>query len=147
MTPGSFIRLGYYVGRQLLLRLLGRSRGLPQFVESYCAEDGLLPVSAEDRRLLAGFSRCIGCGMCDAYFAAYGRVDRRQFRAPSDLPLSYSRSLPDYDALGRYLAGLAEGDLALLERVCPTGVPFRALVLFAERQAKRLAAPSTGADA
>lgn len=140
MTFGSFVRLGYYFFRQLLLRAIGRSRGIDAFTANYCAEDRLLPVASEDRQVLASFSRCIACGMCDAYFSAYGRVDRSQFRGPSELPLSHSRSLPDYDALHRYLAALGEGDMVLLERVCPTGVPFRRLAAFAERQAAALGA-------
>jgi succinate dehydrogenase/fumarate reductase-like Fe-S protein len=142
MTFGSFVRLGYYFFRQLVLRMLGVSRGLAQFAESYCHEDRLLPLSPEDRRALSSFSSCIACGMCDAHFAAYGQVRRTEMRGPSDLPLSYSRSLPDYDALHRYLEHLGAGNLVQLEQVCPTGVPFRHLAAFAERRALDLIDPA-----
>jgi succinate dehydrogenase/fumarate reductase-like Fe-S protein len=140
MTFGSLVRLGYYFFRQLLLRAVGRSRGLAHFADAYCHEDRLLPMSADDRRALASFSSCIACGMCDAQFTAYARVNRAQFRGPSDLPLAYTRSLPDLDALHAYLENLAEGDLIRLEQVCPTGVPFRQLADFAGRRAKELGA-------
>lgn len=142
MTFGSFVRLGYYFFRQLVLRMVGRSRGLAQFAESYCREDRLLPVPSEDRRALHALSRCIACGMCDAHFTAYARVDRTRFLGPSELPLSHTRSLPDFDALHDYLRNLAEGDLVRLEQVCPTGVPFRQLADFAARRAAELTQPS-----
>lgn len=145
MTPGSFVRLGYYWFKQILLRTIGRARGLPEFSASYCREDRLLPVVTEDRAIIESFSRCIACGMCDAHFQAYGRVNRGEFRAPSDLVLGNARSLPDFDAMHRYLTNLKEGDLAALERICPTGVPFRRLVAFAEQRAEAQARMGAGA--
>jgi succinate dehydrogenase/fumarate reductase-like Fe-S protein len=142
MTFGSFVQLGYYFFRQLVLRMIGRSRGLAQFAESYCHEDRLLPMAPDDRHALRALSRCIACGMCDAHFNAYARVNRAQLRGPSELPLSHARSLPDYDALHDYLRNLAEGDLARLEQVCPTRVPFRHLAEFAARRASDLAEPT-----
>lgn len=144
MTFGSFVRLGYYIVRQLVLRAVRRARGLSAFAADYCREDRLLPVAAEDRTAIAALSRCIACGMCDARFAAYGAADRSNFRGPSELPLSHTKSLPDYDALHAYLADLKKGDLARLERVCPTGVPFRSLLSFAERRAAELSGGGTG---
>jgi len=137
MTVGSFLRLGYYFVKRLLLRLFRRKTGLEQFHENY-AEDRLLPLAPSDREALASFSGCMACGMCDAQFSAYGRAARREFHGPSDLPLSYSRSLPDYDALAGYLASLRRGDLELLERVCPARVPFVRLATFVEKVATAL---------
>ena len=138
MTPGSFVRLGWYFVRQLLARLARPANGLARFEQAYCREDRLLPVSAEDREALLALSGCIACGMCDARFSAWSDVDRGALRGPSDLPLSYTRSLPDYDALARYLSELRKGDLERLERVCPVRVPFRRLADFAERRAAAL---------
>ncbi|MFW5920575.1 MAG: hypothetical protein ACOCUS_01955 [Polyangiales bacterium] len=142
MTPGSFVRLGWYFVRQLVGRLFGGGRGLERFEEAYCRDEHLLPVSREDRESLHALSRCIACGMCDARFEAWGEVDRSEFRGPSDLPLSSTRSLPDYDALARYLTELRKGDLERLERVCPVRVPFRRLADFAERRAAALSGRS-----
>lgn len=138
MTVGSFVRFGWYFARQILLRMLGRRRGLAAFREAY-GGDRLLPLGADDRRALPSFSGCIACGMCDATFDAYPRVARAELRGPSDLPLAYSRNLPDYDALPAFLDQLDKGDLERLERVCPGHVPFRALSEFARSQADQLA--------
>jgi len=141
MRIGPLIRIAWYFLKCLLLRLLGRERGLARFEAGYCIEDGLLPVSEEERRCLRLFSGCIACGMCDARFSAYACVARPAFRGPSDLPLSYSRGLPDYGGLAVYLNQLARGDLDLLERVCPARIPFRELLGVARRRAEALGPP------
>lgn len=124
MRVGSFLRLGMYFGARLLIRAVRRDDGLARFAENYFRGDGLLPVAEDDAP--ASFSGCIACGMCDAAFV-YDGVAREHFSGPSDLPLSYTRSLPDYDALERYLGELDKGDLLALERVCPSRVPLRRL--------------------
>lgn len=139
MTLGSFLRFGFYFVRQLVLRMFGRSRGLQTFQANY-EKDRLLPLTSDDRKAMPEFSRCIACGMCDAAFTGYAKVNRSEFRGPSDLPLSYSRNLPDFDSLTRYFRNLKHGDLAVLEQVCPAKVPFRRLVMFVESQAAQLGA-------
>ncbi|MBK8171034.1 MAG: hypothetical protein IPK60_11920 [Sandaracinaceae bacterium] len=140
MTLASFLRLGFYFVRQLVMRLFGRSAGLKKFQANY-ANDRLLPLSPSERAALPDFSRCIACGMCDAAFTGYARVNRAEFRGPSDLPLSYSRNLPDFDSLTRYVSNLKEGDLDVLEQVCPARIPFKRLVVFVETHAAALGAP------
>lgn len=141
MAPGSFIRLGIYFVRQLILRLFHRGGGLARFQNNY-ASDRLLPVPKDERPILDTFGGCIACGMCDVFFPAYGPPPRSDLRAPSDLPISYSRSLPDYDALRRSVERLRQADLERLESVCPTSVPFRRLAAFVESQAMELEASS-----
>lgn len=143
MAPGSFVRLGFYFLRQLILRLFRRGGGLARFEANY-ASDRLLPVPQEDRAMLDTFGGCIACGMCDVFFPAYGATPRGDLRAASDLPISYSRSLPDYDALGRALGRLKQADLERLERICPTSVPFRRLAAFVESQGAELTARREG---
>jgi len=139
VTFGSLARLGYFFFRQLLRRVTARKTGLEQFEENYGA-DRLLPMSSEDREQLPSFSGCIACGMCDAVFDSYDRTARSEFRGPSDLPLAYTRNLPDFDALPTFVAHLRKGDLEELERVCPARIPFRRLALFVERRATALGA-------
>jgi succinate dehydrogenase/fumarate reductase-like Fe-S protein len=145
VTLGSLVQLGYFFFRQLVRRLTARKSGLAQFEENYAA-DRLLAMTSEDREQLPSFSGCIACGMCDAIFDAYDRTARCDFRGPSDLPIAYTRNLPDYDALPSYVSNLRKGDLEALERVCPSRIPFRRLALFVERRALDLGAgpaPST----
>ncbi len=137
MSLGSFLRLGLLFLKRLFVRLVLRPSGLRRFEENYFREDRLLPVAEVPRARFAAFSACIACGMCDAVFDA--EVDRTVFPGPSYLPLSFSRNLPDYDALGPYLTELRKGDLVALERVCPTRVPFRQLADFVEAHAAGIA--------
>ena len=137
MTLGSLVRLGFYFFRQLLRRVTARESGLARFEANYDA-DRLRPLTPDEREALPSFSGCIACGMCDAVFDAYDRTPRSQFRGPSDLPLAYTRNLPDYDALPPFIAHLRQGDLEHLERVCPARIPFRRLAVFVERRADAL---------
>lgn len=146
MTPRALVLLGYYFWRTLVLRWLRPQNGLRSFHESYAA-DRLPPVTAEERRRLHAFSQCIACGMCDAAFAAFPNVDRAAFHGPMDLPLSYTRGMPDYDTLSRYLAQLERGDLARLERLCPARIPFRELSAFARKKAAEIEALGAAAGA
>lgn len=143
VTPSSFVRLGWHFVRRALIRLVRAERGLARFRANYWGEDRLLPVAPEERSALHALSRCIACGMCDARFTAWPDVDRAEFAGPQALPLSYTRALPDYDALHRYLANLHRGDLERLERICPTRVPFRRLAAFAARRAAELSEHGT----
>jgi hypothetical protein len=137
MTLGSLVRLGFYFFRQLLRRVTARESGLARF-EANNNADRLRPLTPDEREALPSFSGCIACGMCDAVFDAYDRTPRSQFRGPSDLPLAYTRNLPDYDALPPFIAHLRQGDLEHLERVCPARIPFRRLAVFVERRADAL---------
>jgi len=137
MTIGAILRLAYYFFKRLIVRALVRSDGVARFQANYGVER-LLPLSPTHRASLAKFSGCLACGLCDATFTEYERASRADFRGPSDLPLSYSRSLPEYDALDPYLAQIRRGDLAALEAVCPAGIPFRALVASVQEHASSM---------
>lgn len=124
---GSLVRLGAYFFAQLVRRVFQRGPQLPAFRASY-DEDGLAPLSSEDREVLSTLSRCVACGACDAAFDGYGKVVRSEIRGPSELPLAYARSLAELDATSGWLVHLAKGDLARLERACPVDVPFTRVV-------------------
>ena len=90
--------------------------------------------------VIASLSRCIACGICDAHFGGYENVARTAMRAPSDVVLAHTRSLPDWDALAAPLAQLERGDLARIERLCPAQIPLSRVVEVAKRRAEALRA-------
>lgn len=143
MSPVSLLRLGWYFARRLLARVLLPQRGLLRFRQSY-EREGLFSLEREEQEAIAAMSRCIGCGVCDAHFGAYERIARTALRGPSDLVISQSRSLPDWDALALPLAQLERGDLVTIERLCPARIP---LARIAEVAKKRAAALETQAKA
>ena len=108
MTLSAIVQLGYYFFKRLVVRAFKRRDGLAQFRINY-AGDRLLPVRTDQRAVVPKLGGCIACGMCDAVFGEYDRAARTVFHGPSDLPLSYSRSLPDYDALDSYLVQIKKG--------------------------------------
>lgn len=134
MSPGSFVRLGWYFAVRLLGRLVRREAGLARFRAAFEPE-GLTPVTLGEREALSGASRCIACGRCDAAFDAWPHVERAIFRGPSELPRAIATGLPDVPRSRRWLTQLERGDLRALERVCPTGVPFVALAAHARARA------------
>jgi len=126
--------LGWYFAKRILVRTFLPRRGLTRFLGAYGPE-GLYPLEAEEKAVVASLSRCIACAACDARFDAYDRVARNTLRAPSDLVLAASRSLPEWDALAAPIAELERGDLDALEAVCPARIPFRDLVRVAKKRA------------
>lgn len=137
MSPVSFVRLGWYFARRLLARLLLPQRGLLRFEASY-GREGLFALDRSEKDAVAAMSGCIACGVCDAHFTAYPQIARTALRGPSDLVLSQSRSLPDWDALVTPLAQLERGDLAAIERLCPVQIPLARIAEVAKKRAAAL---------
>lgn len=98
------------------------------------------PIAAEtdgDPAAFRELRRCIGCGLCNATFDAYGRADRTEFWRPSTLALSIGRSDAAILRAREYFASLERGDVELLDRSCPVGVPFKRVAAEARRLAER----------
>jgi succinate dehydrogenase/fumarate reductase-like Fe-S protein len=92
---------------------------------------------ASDAGALRELRRCVGCGLCNAVFDAYARADRTEFWRPSTLALSIGRSDRAIGRAKEYFASLERGDVELLERSCPVGVPFGRVAAEAKRLAER----------
>ncbi|AKF10675.1 hypothetical protein [Sandaracinus amylolyticus] len=144
MTPVSFLRLGWHFAARLVARAFLPARGLLRFKESY-GREGLFELARDEQEVVASLSRCIACGICDAHFGDFTNVARSTMRAPSDVVLAHTRSLPDWDALVRPLAQLERGDLARIERLCPAQIPLARVVEVARRRAEALRAERASA--
>lgn len=121
--------------------------GIAAFRANYDA-DGLPPVSEEDRERMPDFGRCIACGLCDR-----GESDRiaesgGDYRGVMSLMLAASRSMPDFGAAAIGFSHVPDSVLAEKERICPTGVPMRAIARFVRNHAAsaRRSLPPTGAN-
>lgn len=112
-----------------------RGEGYRLFLENY-AEEGLLPLSREDKDRLASYSRCVNCGLCDAVCPALIELPREKFPGPSYLVTTLTRSLPEMR--------VADLDFSRCEscreceRACPTRVPLQDAFQFIKFQAQRL---------
>lgn len=144
---GSFKRLkgdlymGYRAAIAHPLRLLfsrDERTGKQKFLDNY-APEGLLPTSAEDRETLQAASRCIHCGLCDAYDAALAALPRTLYDGASVLPVAWSRATPDLPAARAALERILPEQLARAEAVCPTRVPLRRIVAYLHRKLDELA--------
>lgn len=113
--------------------------GEERFLANYATE-GLLPTTEADREVLKGASRCIHCGLCDAYDASLSALPRTVHLGASQLAVSYTRAVPDIRYTEGILAKLDEGLLVRAEAVCPTRVPLRALVAYLRRKLSELKA-------
>jgi hypothetical protein len=126
----AFLLLALALVRTLVRRALGRGRsGLRAFRANYAA-DGLAPVSAEQRRGMAAFGRCIACGLCDR--GERERIARSEgaYRGVMAFVVAASRSMPDFGAAAVTLRHLPDDVLAEKERRCPTKVPMREIAAF-----------------
>ena len=108
-----------------------------RFLRNY-APEGNIPTSQEDRRVLRGASRCIHCGLCEAYDAALAQLPRTLYGGASLLPLALARATPDLPRARSLLAQLDPESLARGEAVCPTRVPLREIAAFLARRLRAL---------
>ncbi len=115
-------------------RFLPRSYGLARFQANY-AGDRLLPLSAEERRLLPALSRCTACGLCNSGQSAAIAASAGAYGGMMPFVLSASRSIPDFDAAAAALEHVSVGTLAALEPLCPVRIPFRNLAAFVRAKA------------
>jgi succinate dehydrogenase/fumarate reductase-like Fe-S protein len=117
--------------------------GLAHFRDNY-DEDGLTPLTEDDRGQMRNFGRCIACGRCDRGDAERILASRGEYRGTMGLVLAASRSMPDYRAAARGFAHLSEADLEAKERLCPTRVPLRQIARFvhANAAAARVSLPA-----
>ena len=144
---GAFQRLkgdlymGYRAAIAHPLRMLfsGDERtGKQKFLDNY-AREGLLPTSAEDREVLHAASRCIHCGLCDAYDAALSSLPRTLYDGASAIPVAWARATPDLPTARAALQRILPEQLARAEAVCPTRVPLRRVAAYLQRKLEELA--------
>jgi succinate dehydrogenase/fumarate reductase-like Fe-S protein len=111
--------------------------GRQRFLDNY-APEGLVPTTMEDREVLRGASRCIHCGLCEAYDSALAQLPRTVYDGASALAVSYSRATPELPHARAAVLALAEDTLRRGEAVCPTRVPLRALLSYLQRKLAEL---------
>jgi hypothetical protein len=92
-------------------------------------------VTAEERRLMPAFSRCIACGLCDRGEAERVERSRGAYQGVMTLVLAGSRSMPDFRVAMHGFRWVPQGVLEEKAALCPTGVPFVALAAFVQRKA------------
>lgn len=126
-------------------RLFGEKTGLALFHENYDA-DRLPPVDADERVKLAGFSRCIACGLCDVGEAPRIAASKGKYPGLMTIVLASSRSMPDFDAAKLALDCVPDEVLVGKERICPTGVPFVELARFVRAKAALSSAIAVAMD-
>jgi len=108
-----------------------------RFLRNY-APEGNVPTSEEDRRVLRGASRCIHCGLCEAYDGALAQLPRTLHGGASLLPVALARATPDLPRARALLARLKPESLSRGEAVCPTRVPLREIASFLSRKLLQL---------
>jgi hypothetical protein len=104
-------------------------RGLALFRANFQSER-LTSLSAEERRDINSFGRCIACGRCDAGDGERIAASKGAYPGTMALMLASSRSMPDFGAALDALAFVSDEDLAQKERLCPARVPMRKVAAF-----------------
>lgn len=125
----------------LARRAIGRARvGLGAFRDNYDA-DGLPPVTADERRAMPAFQRCIACGLCDRGESERMARSGGAYRGVMNLMLAGARSMPDYRAAAYSFSFVSDRALAEKEALCPTEVPMRAIARFVRDKAAAVGGP------
>jgi succinate dehydrogenase/fumarate reductase-like Fe-S protein len=131
----AILLLALFLLKTVLRRLFtNRKSGIAAFRANYDA-DGLPPVSSAEREEMPAFSRCIACGLCDRGEASRIEASGGAYRGVMALVLAGSRSMPDYRAAAYSFSFVSDDVLAEKEKICPTGVPFRAIARFVRDKA------------
>lgn len=130
MSFESFVRLGVSFVRTLARRAWSSESELPRFMDQY-RPDGMLSATAGDPQVLAGASRCIACGRCDAAAWELGVRDELGIAGPMAFALGASRQA----GMDLSLAAHASDEtLRALTAACPVEVPFVSLAALVRRR-------------
>lgn len=133
----SMLNLAYRFNLHLFRKPFSEQEGKQRFIENY-RQDGIVPLSPEERDRLPRFQRCLSCGLCDTVCENLHSAHRHLFNGPSDLASCLSRNPPDFDFLAHYLQFWTRcGDCRRCESICPAGVPLRQIAEFVEQVRSR----------
>jgi hypothetical protein len=114
----------------VLRRIFTRHRnGIAMFRANY-ANDGLAPVTPQQREAMSGFGKCVACGLCDRGEAERIAASGGAYSGVMLLMVSASRSMPDFAAAARGFACVPDEVLGDKERICPARVPMRRIAAF-----------------
>ena len=91
--------------------------------------------------MMATFSRCIACGICDRGEAERIRTSGGAYRGLMPLMLAASRSMPDYRAAAYSFSFVAPEVLEAKEALCPTRMPMLAVARFVRAKADQVGGP------
>lgn len=139
------IKAIFLLARALFSTVLRRAfsrkgTGLPAFRANYDG-DGLPPVTTAERARMAGFQRCIACGLCDRDEAERIARSGGAYRGVMALMIAGSRSMPDYRAAAYSFSFVPEDVLEQKEKICPTNVPMRDIAHFVRDKAAAVGGP------
>ncbi len=84
---------------------------------------------------MRSFGGCFACGLCDRGEGERIARSKGAYRGVMTLVLASSRSMPDFLAAARGFSHVPDDVLAEKERICPAGVPFRAMAAFVKGKA------------
>lgn len=127
--------LGVALAKHLLTLPWSRRRSNPVRWLGQMRQEALGPTPAGNWQVLAGSSKCIGCGLCDMFGDARLPRPSLMIQGSARLP---SDALDVAEAALEQLARLAP-DIA---RVCPTGVNTRDIVALISNNRGALSGPS-----
>lgn len=130
-----------------LRRILGLTgpEGKEAFLANY-APEGLAPTSPDDRAHLEAASRCISCGLCDAFDGLLGSRALGSYDGVSLLPRQYGRSSVEWTHLRAFFDAVEPEAYREAEKVCPTRVPLVALAYWLREKVSELPAPVVASE-
>ncbi len=120
---------GHHLGR-LWRSERKQEEELGKFFANY-REDGILPLTPEERAAFPSLQACVSCGLCTSeclLTAPPGNLSGEIRLDPRLLAVAYSRSTPEFWAVRDLLE---KCDVCgLCEEVCPTDTPLKRLANF-----------------
>jgi ferredoxin len=131
------LRLAGAFGVHQLRRRLQRPRPQVERLLDLYAPDGLLPLTAVERRELPGISACINCGLCALVAGRLGEAHL------PDLASAYLRAYPLVPEMAADLEG-RPADLEAASAACPVSVPLGEVAAIIRRLKSSAEFPHSG---
>ncbi|MFP4597566.1 MAG: 4Fe-4S dicluster domain-containing protein [Persicimonas sp.] len=121
------------------LVLLYKPGGIER-VRAHFEPEGLTPLEAEEREMIAKWQSCIGCGLCEAVCPELDLIPDQRVMGPSLLAQGGMRELSHSELTLPSAEALQTCDCDALEQICPVDIPLCDLAAFLTRLGEQIQA-------